>query len=194
MDRGELLLEDLRKIFVTQISACYTTVSDREFDIIEDNNGRSCVVKNAAPSLHVTNFHGCTIHFIAVDNCVFLSSDNHERNDCIIFGDSDFCFIELKLKVISDKEETRRQRTEKAVSQLGATVEYFKQKFMGQSKNFLALGFNYEAYIVLPTDKYPRDSATAKSRRVNFFSRYGVRLFERNLKEFKRRSSTPDTT
>jgi len=184
MKRDSQLLEDLKDVFAEEkITACYARNSNSQFDIIE-SNGISYVVQNMEPSFKVKNPKLFVVHFMAVDQCLLSSSDSYKgkRNDCILFNESDFCFVELKLDVASIKH--RRERTAEAIEQIGATIEHFVESFNHKSKNFMSFGFTYEAYIAFRTKVYPRDPASAKNRKVKFATRYNVELFEQNWKEF----------
>ncbi len=184
MSRDLQLLADFKSIFAEEkITACYTGASNDQFDIVE-NNGVSCMVQNTEPSFRIKNSKQFLVHFIAVDQCLISSSSGYKgkRNDCVLFNELDFCFVELKLDVASIKH--RSERTSEAVEQIGATIEHFVERFNHHAKDFKSFGFNYEAYIVFRTKIYPRDSAAAKNRKVKFAERYNVKLFEQNWKEF----------
>ena len=125
------------------------------------------------------------INFLALDNCFFSDSgDAGQRSDCIVFNAQTLCFAELKLNVRSDNQNTRNDRAEEAMKQLGATIGFFQSKFSENSQDFMALGFTYEAYIVFRSEKYPRATAPRLNRKVKFAQQYGVKLEEKNIKEF----------
>ena len=184
MKRDSQLLDDFKSIFAEEkLTACYASNSNSQFDIIE-NKGISCIVQNIEPSFKVKNPEQFIVHFLAVDQCLFSSSDSYKgkRSDCVLFNEADFCFVELKLDVASIKH--RRERTAEAIEQIGATIEHFVEVFNHNSKDLMSFGFNYEAYIAFRTKVYPRDPAAAKNRKVKFAARYNVKLFEQNWKEF----------
>lgn len=181
----EQLLQDLTVIFSNyNVLGCHSSDASLRFDIIEDG-ACSRIVKSATPSFQVTNSKQKLVHFVAIDNCFFSNSDSYhgKRIDCIVFDDSDFCFVELKLNVTSGK--TRLQRTQEAIEQLGAIIEFFRMSFRSFSRDFLSLGFNCEAYVVFPTFVYPKDRSGAKNRMVRFALLHGVRLLEDNKKTFQ---------
>ncbi len=187
MGKDQQLIKDFKTIFNNHDwQGCYSSNSDSQFDIIEHNN-RASMVSHASPSFRIFNLQQKLIHFIAIDHCFLADSGDYKgkRVDCIVFNNLDFCFVELKLNVMSDEGRTRRDRINEAIEQLGSVINYFKTTFLTSSIDFMMLGFRYEAYIVLPPDKYPRDSAAAKNRSVEFAMKYGVGLFEKHEKKFQ---------
>jgi len=102
----------------------------------------------------------------------------------MVFNNQTLCFAELKLNVTSNNDNTRCDRAEEAMKQLGATIDFFQTKFKENSQDFMNLGFTYEAYIVFRSEKYPRDTSSRKNRKVKFAQQYGVKLEEKNIKEF----------
>ncbi len=183
MTRDSELIEDIKNIFSEHnLSGCYAVETGCEFDIVEIDD-RSCIKNGIAPSFKISNPNLKSVRFIAIDHCFITDATGYtgKRNDCVIFDDIDFCFIELKLNVTSHK--TRRERTKEAMEQLEAGIDYFKANFHKSSKNFMSLGFNYEAYIVFPTPVYPKIMASGTNRQAKF-AKLGVKLIEDNKKTF----------
>jgi len=182
-------LQDLAAVFPDRpIGECDDADARDRFHIRENSQGRSYIVTNnndeSLPSFIIVNSQAPQpIHFLALDSCFFADSDS-ERSDCLVFNHQTLCFAELKLNVTSDNQNTRNARAEKAMNQLGATIEFFQTNFRQASKDFMTLGFTYEAYIVFRSEKYPRATAPRANRKVKFAQQYGVKLEEKNIKEF----------
>jgi len=185
VSRDSDLIEDIKIVFSGHnLSGCYTADTESELYIVETDK-RSYMQKTDVPVCFKIHNPKCKlIHFIAVDACFITDSYTGKYNDCIVFDDTDFCFIELKLNVISTYKRTMRKRIPGAVEQLGAMIDYFNAGFQGASKDFMSLGFNYEAYIVLPTRSYPQNTASKTNRKVKFAKKYKIKLFEDNQKTF----------
>lgn len=192
MSIEQQFLKDLAAVFPDRpIEECHD-IDDRDrFHIRENSQGRSDIVPTnndeSLPSFIIINSQAPKpIHFLALDKCFFSDSDSDagKRSDCMVFNNQTLCFAELKLNVTSDNQNTRCDRAEEAMKQLGATIDFFQTKFKENSQDFMNLGFTYEAYIVFRSEKYPRDTSSRKNRKVKFAQQYGVKLEEKNIKEF----------
>lgn len=193
MSIEQQFLKYLTEIFPDRpIEQCYDADDRDRFHIRENSQGRSNIVPTnddqSLPSFEIVNSQSpeVPIHFLALDHCFFSNrdSDAGKRADCMVFNDRTLCLAELKLDVRSDNQNTRNDRAEEAMKQLGATIEFFQTKFSETSKDFMTLGFSYEAYIVFRSEKYPRATAPRSNRKVKFAQQYGVKLAEKNIKKF----------
>lgn len=131
------------------------------------------------PAFRIVNPAGKSIYLFATDGC-FFASDDPKRCDCLVCDDQCLCFVELKLDVTSPRQATSRLKD--ARNQLGATITFFKDAFSSITQNFW--GFNLEAYIVMQTRLYPRQSASRVQIFVSFLEEYGVKLYEKDTKTF----------
>lgn len=124
------------------------------------------------------------VHLLSVDNCFFTANDSYNKKRCdgIVFDDHYLCFVELKLNV--SKQRRYAKRLGKAKKQPGEVIEFFKESFDNDDNDFL--GLELEAFVVMRQNIYPRPRfrASRNSVHVSFLEKYGVKLFEKNSKEF----------
>lgn len=139
----------------------------------------SDTVKKNEIAFRISNPTKRSIHLLATDGCFFTSADP-KRCDCLVFDDQYLCFVELKLDVTSPRQAASKLKN--ARNQLGATIIFFKNAFNSITQNFW--GFDLEAYAVMHTKLYPRQSASRLQIYVGFLEEYGVRLYEKNAKTF----------
>jgi len=136
-------------------------------------------VTETEPAFQISNPTKKPIHLLAIDGCFFTSNDP-KRCDCLVYDDQCLCFVELKLDATSHRRATSNLK--KARKQLGATISFFKSAFNLVTQNFW--GFDLEAYAVMNTQFYPRQSASRTHIFVGFLEEYGVKLYEKNTKTF----------
>lgn len=79
----------------------------------EEANSFDFIVRNAG---------GRVFHFLAVDKCLFLDSDE-TRCDCLVFNESVSLFIEMK----ENKTRARKEGRKSALKQLRQSVEWFME-------------------------------------------------------------------
>ncbi len=157
---------------------------------LEDNElaGKCITIKQAFSEdekqkyFEISNEGENKIAIWAVDGC-FLSSTQRERCDCVIFDETDFCFVEFKLNATSANPKTIKENRVKAVEQLKSMFELIKNKF--NLKHFDFLGYSLEAYVCTPTF-YPNKNTAISDFAVEFLEDYGVKLFEKNEKKFNK--------
>ena len=113
---------------------CLQLITKEAFEIFDHEEDKKCIILEKNGQFKVSNPNQKEIGFIAVDECLFNSSDA-TRADCIIFDEEVFCFIELK----HCKNKNISRNRQKAKSQLMATIEFFKEKINIEQK--------LEAYI-----------------------------------------------
>ena len=108
---------------------CLQFITKEAFEIFDHEEDKKCIILETNGQFKVSNLNQKEIGFIAVDECLFDSSDG-TRADCIIFDEEVFCFIELK----HCKNKNISRNRQKAKSQLMATVEFFKEKINIEQK------------------------------------------------------------
>ncbi|GEM_PF-833853 len=188
MKRDKAMVAQLTEVFSQQaIQACLETESQACFYICDslhdDVNEKTFIVTTETEQgFKIINSQQKTIYHLPIDHCFFehVTMYQGKRCDCIIFDDTYFCFVELKLNVISYRKAT--DKADETRKQLGAVIEYFKNSFQTATKDFLA--YNLEAYIVMQSRIYPRHRARLNLIQGRFLELYGVKLFEKNEKEF----------
>lgn len=190
MEKDAQFLDDLKRVIAPvdlEKSGFYSSDSGKEFHVVDEPQPAH-IVASASLSLQVKNPKHSRIHLISMDKgLVTLLAKPKYIGKCpegILLNNQDLCFIELKLNVISSSAITQTDRIEDAIAQFADLISDLKARFLNISKNFMALGFKYEAYIVLPSNKYPRSSSMSKNRRASFLMKHKIELFETNIKEF----------
>ncbi|KIM04694.1 MAG: hypothetical protein KU29_10240 [Sulfurovum sp. FS06-10] len=118
------MINSLKKIFPhIEEKECLQYISKQSFEIFDHEADKKCYILEENGQFKVINTHQKEIGFIAVDECLFSSSDG-SRADCIVFDNKLFCFIELKH--CKNKNIPSNRRTAK--KQLMATIEFFREK------------------------------------------------------------------
>jgi hypothetical protein len=156
---------------------CLQIITKEAFEIFDHVEDKKCYILEKDGQFKVSNSNQKEIGFIAVDECLFDSSDA-TRADCIIFDDEVFCFIELK----DCKNKNISRNRQKAKSQLIATIEFFKEKINIEQK--------LEAYICVTCSSNeekitmtPR--ANNEEAQLEFEEFFDTELFYKCNKEFK---------
>lgn len=129
------MINSLKEVFPhLDEKKCLQIITKESFEIFDHEEDKKCYIVEENGQFKVNNLQQKEISFIAVDECLFTSSDG-SRADCIIFDDEVFCFIELK----HCKNKNISRNRQKAKHQLMATIEFFKEKIDIEQK--------LEAYI-----------------------------------------------
>jgi len=186
MNRNEIMVAQLIEIFSQQaVQVCLESETKSYFYICEglhDNEKSFIMADETEKGFKVINVKQKTIYHLPTDHCFLehLATYQGKRSDCIIFDDTHFCFVELKLDVTSHRKAA--DEAGEARDQLGAVIEYFKKSFQTASKDFL--GYNLEAFVVMQQKIYPRHRARLVPLQKRFKDMYGVELFEKSEKAF----------
>ena len=118
------MLNSLKKIFPhIDEKKCHQIIIKEIFEIFDHEEDKKCYILDENGQFKVINSNKKEINFLAVDECLFNSSDT-SRSDCIIFDDKIFCFIELK----NCKNKNIKSNRSKAKQQLMTTIEFFKDR------------------------------------------------------------------
>lgn len=121
------MYQDIILKFPKSIGAACVSDSNEIIQYIFEDTDKRCVVHyNEDDLVHFTvnNNNIQTIHFLAIDHCLYSSSLAQKRCDCAVFNDSTFCFIEIKRKSGKIGHMFKEAR-----AQLKAIIESFKQDF-----------------------------------------------------------------
>ncbi len=90
------MINSLKEVFpYLDEKECLQIIKKEAFEIFDHEEEKKCYILEENGQFKVINSKRKEIGFIAVDECLFDSSDG-SRSDCIIFDDEVFCFIELK--------------------------------------------------------------------------------------------------
>jgi len=172
------MINSLKEIFPhIDEKRCLQFITKKVFEIFDHEEDKKCYILEENGQFKVLNSNQKEIGFIAVDECLFDSSDG-SRSDCIVFDDEVFCFIELK----HCKNKNISRNRQKAKSQLIATIEFFKEKIDIKQK--------LEAYICV-TCSSDKDKITMTPRANNeqaqleFEEFFDTQLFYKCEKEFQ---------
>lgn len=166
---------------------CLEENSSSEFKIVEDEISKRSVIcsvgeflelerddqnKKTLQVFHIHNPQEKEISFLAVDSCLFTSSDE-ERCDFIVFDNQYFCFVELKR--VKFKQESKKRL--KAAKQLESTITLFQDKLD-------LINHIQEAYLAVGFLGKPKKRADINNMRVKFKEKLGVLLHLEFKKSF----------
>ena len=133
---------------------CLKVVNNKFFEIIDNEVGKPSYIIEKNGQFKVINKEQKKIGFLAVDECLFASSDG-SRSDCIVFDDDVLCFIELK----HCKNKNIRQNRKKAKEQLKKTITFFTEN--------IDFSHQKEAYICVTCSSI-KENFTMTPRASNF--------------------------
>lgn len=154
--------------------------SNLKIDFIQDDAGTQAYFTHGIGNgFKIINPNQKDISLFSLDGCFFTDSDG-KRCDGIVFDKNELCLFELKFNVTSRRGIKKRERYNDAIEQLGATITFFNNV----NQNILKSFSKSSAYICMPTQSYPRNPATKTHKKVAFLEKYGVKLFDKNEKEF----------
>ena len=155
---------------------CLQIVKKKAFEIFDHEEDKKCYIIKNNGQFKVVNSNQKEIGFLAVDECLFDSSDG-SRADCIVFDDEVLCFIELK----HCKNKNIPRNRQKAKKQLMAIIDFFKKN--------IQLNRKLEAYICVTCSS--EDGAITMTPRPNneqaqleFEEFYDTELLYKCQKEF----------
>ena len=169
------MINSLKKVFPhLDEKKCLIIVED-DFQFIDNIEGQKAYLIESNGQFKVTNLNKKEIGFLAVDDCLFDSSDG-SRADCIIFDNDTLCFIELK----SCKNKNIPPNRRKAKSQLIAIIEFFQER--------IKLDKKLEAYICVTCLSDYKVTMTPRPSNIEaqaeFEEFYNTQLFYKCDKEF----------
>jgi hypothetical protein len=131
------MIHSLKEIFPhIEEKECLQLLTQKSFEILDHADDKRCYILEKDGQFKVINPYQKEISFIAIDECLFRSSDG-SRADCAIYDEEVFCFIELK----DCKNKNISANRRKAKEQLIATIEFFRKKIDIKQK--------LEAYICI---------------------------------------------
>jgi len=171
------MISSLKEIFPhIEKNGCFQIINKEYFEILDDEEEKKCCILEDKGQFKVVNRQKREIDFIAVDSCLFNSSDG-SRSDCIVYDEEVFCFIELK----HCKNKNIPRNRQKAKKQLMATIEFFTNK--------MEIAKKLEAYICVTCSSNsekitmtPR--ANNEEAQLEFEEFYNTELFYKCQKEF----------
>lgn len=171
------MLDPIQQTFPKiQENGCLKTRTDNEFCIYDTDTGRCTIQTDPDGIRHFTveNPTKRAIHFLAIDKCIFLDSDDTRRCDCAIFDSKTFCFVEIKEV---DHAARRAEQLRKAKEQLRTTILHFQEKMTFTTKRI-------EAYTCVGrTTARPARQATDLNDQLEF-NELGATLYHGNIKRF----------
>jgi hypothetical protein len=173
----ELLKEKLGDCRFSEKSLCenkssYHHINETEFYVYDAEDSHPVrVVQNGDYQLIVRNPLGTRICVVKIDRC--LVKEEQRKCDCVLFSESKMYFVEIK----SSSTGTRKDKRNKAILQLGATIEYFESKGIILNK--------VESIAVICFKNYTRVSSAANDTKFgDFAKKYKIILEEKYAIEF----------
>jgi hypothetical protein len=159
---------------------CLTSTQVEMFSVSEEpksdgQKGKCYLIENTEEGiLKVSNASGKIVFLLAIDDCIFSSSDE-KRCDCAIFDDKAFYFIEIK---DSGSKKQLSGHRDKAISQLRSALTFFTQQFDFKRYQLNALiCFRFQK-------RYPAQITTRQNDKVDFHDNFNSNLYEGNEIEF----------
>ena len=174
------MINSLKEVFPhLDEKECLQKIRKKAFEIFDHEEDKKCYIIEENGQFKVLNANEKEIGFLAVDECLFDSSDG-SRADCIVFDDEVLCFIELKH--CKNKKQLITKHRRKSKKQLIAVIEFFRENIDPNRK--------LEAYICVTCSS--EDGAITMTPRANnkqaqleFEEFYDTELFYKCQKEFK---------
>jgi len=163
-----------------EVDSCISQ-SNLNIDFIQDDTDtqKAYFTQGVEEGFRIINTNQKNISLLSLDGC-FFTNDDMKRCDGIVFDDNELCLFELKLNVTSRRSAKKRERYKDAIEQLGTTITFFNNV----NQNILNSVSKSSAYICMPTQSYPRNTAANTQKKVLFLQEYGIELFDKNEKEF----------
>ena len=173
------MINSLKEVFPhLEDRGCLEIVTQKAFEIFDHKEDKKCHIIEENGQFKVINSNQKEIGFLAVDECLFDSSEG-SRSDCIIFDDEVLCFIELKH--CKNKKQLITKHRRKSKNQLIMTIEYFQKNIKMDRK--------LEAYICVTCSSEegkitmtPR--ANNEQAQLELEEYYNTALFYKCEKEF----------
>ncbi len=171
------VIETIKAAFPqNETNVCIASLNDDLFHVFDSEQKRCLIQNDPAGKKHFTveNPTGRELHFLAIDKCLFMDSDDIERCDFAVFDAKTFCFAEIKeIGKINQLAAANR----KAKDQLKSTIRAFQEKMTFTTKRI-------EAYLCVG-NATPRPARRTNdiSERLEFED-MGVELYRGNLKRF----------
>lgn len=122
------------KSYFSDKKECFEIHTEKEFEVFDHEEEKKCYIVSENGQFTVFNPKKKEIGFIAIDECLFSSSDD-SRADCAIYDIDTYCLIELKDCKIKNIPVNRRR----AKKQLIASLEFLQKNIKINKK--------LEAYI-----------------------------------------------
>jgi len=155
---------------ITLKNNCLTIVNDSYFEIKDFENDKSKIIydKNIGQFI-VKNPNNKQITFLAIDNCVFKTTE-FKKCDFVIFDDKLFCFADIKDYQTKNRANARKE----AKVQIEKTIELFIDKLNLSSYKIVAI-------IALTFKKsYPIAKVNTADAKIRFEDKFRAELFEGN--------------
>ncbi len=118
------MINSLNEVFPhLEEKGCLQVITKEAFEIFDHEEDKKCYIIEENGQFKVLNSNQKEIGFLAVDECLFDSSDA-SRADCVVFDNEVICFVELK----SCKNKNISRNRQKAKKQLLSLIEFFQEK------------------------------------------------------------------
>src|ERR1039458_3342783 len=102
----------------------YHIINETEFYIFDAEDLQPVrIVRNGDYQLTVNNSSDSDICLVKTDRCL-INEEGQKKYDCVLFNNRKTYFVEIK----GSSTGTRKDKRNKAIQQLGNTIEYFETK------------------------------------------------------------------
>jgi hypothetical protein len=151
----------------------YHHIKEKEFYVYDADDIQPVkIVYNGEYQLTVRNPSGAEICVVKTDRCL-IKDANQKKCDCVLFDNSKVFFVEIK----TSSSGTRKDKRNKAILQLGATIEYFESQGVILS--------SIEAAAIICFKNFSRvPSSINDTKSGNFTKKYKIMLEEKYIIEF----------
>ncbi|MFT5619489.1 MAG: hypothetical protein ACI85I_002735 [Arenicella sp.] len=180
MSTFDTLLERLKQI--ENIESSHVISKELHFFVEDISTTGTCALKTASSDSEkcfiVKNPNGKKICLLPIDGKDGIIKFEGSYCDAVLFSESHFSFLEMKLNAISSEERAVRKNRNKAVKQLENTIAFFDKKL---ERDYQTL--TLEAFVATPKI-YPRADTAWTNLSVEFLEKNGIPLFESSEKEY----------
>ncbi len=175
----QLLKEKLGDCRFSERSLCenktsYHCINEKYFHIYDaDDKQPVKIVQDGDYQLTINNPLRTTVCVVKTDRCL-IQDEDQKKCDCVLFNDSNTYFVEIK----NSSSGTRKDKRNKAIQQLGATIEYFETNGIIPNAD--------KSSAIICFKNFSRIPNAANDTKFNDFARkYKIALEERHTIEFK---------
>lgn len=152
------------------INSCQEIISERNFFIQDDEEGKPAYIKYDSGQFEIKNNKERNISFLKIDDCIYTSKDD-TRCDCAVFDDKIFCFIELKTCKVNNQSANRK----KADNQLKKTIINLKSENVVKDKEleaYACLTCEIDNKLTRITNAYSQDTIYEFEEELDTYLQY----------------------
>ena len=146
----------------------YHIINEKEFFIFDAEDIQPVrIVHGGDYQLTVNNSSTSAIFLVKTDRCL-INEEGQKKCDCVLFNDRKTYFVEIK----GSSTGTRKDKRNKAIQQLGYTIDYFETKGVVLNKD--------ETTAIICFKNYSRIAGAANDTKFgDFAKKYQIILEEK---------------